>query len=106
MRIAGSNFSDLISSLYRRNTKLNLKGEQAFINHLGSMGITPDEISNKESKELLTNAEFEEAPSSPLKVGTGRNKKQKSVHFKPPISSNKKLGSPPGKRPRILRVYK
>ncbi len=104
--IAGSNFTDLIASLYRRNTKLNLKGEQDFINHLGSMGISPDEISTRESKALLTNVEFEEAPTSPLKVGTGRIKKRKSVHFKPPISSNKKLGPPPGKRPRILRVYK
>ena len=105
MPIAGSNFSDLISSLYRRNTKLNLKGEQDFINHLGSMGISPDEISSKESKALLSNAEFAEAPTSPLKFGTGRIKKRKSVHFKSPISSNKKLGPPPGKRPRILRVY-
>ena len=103
--IAGSNFSDLISSLYRRNTKLNLKGEQDFINHLGSMGISPDEISTKESKALLSNAEFMEVPTSPLKVGTGRIKKRKSVHFKSPISSNKKLCPPPGKRPRILRVY-
>ena len=103
--IAGSNFSDLISSLYRRNSKLNLKGEQAFINHLASMGITPDEISTRESKALLANAEFKEVPTSPLKVGTGRIKKRKSVHFKSPISSKEKLGPPPGKRPRILRVY-
>ena len=69
------------------------------------MGITADEISTRESKELLTNAEFQDVPSSPLKVGTGRIKKRKAVPFKPPISSNKKLGPPPGKRPRILRVY-
>ena len=104
--IAGSNFTDLISSLYRRNMKLNLKGKQDFINHLGGMGISPDEISTKESKVLLSNDEFELAPSSPKRVGTGRIKKLKSVHFKPPIASNKKLGPPPGKCPRILRVYK
>ena len=70
------------------------------------MRISPDEISTKESKALLTNEEFEEAPTSPLKSGTGRIKKSKSVHFKSPISSTtKKLGPPPGKRPRILRVY-
>ena len=105
MRIACSNFSDLISSLYRRNTKQNLKGEQAFINHLTSMGITPDEISTKESKALLSKDEFDDAPTSPMRVGNGRIKKRKSVHFKSPISSKQKLGPPPGKPPRILRVY-
>ena len=69
------------------------------------MRISPDEISNKESKALLTNAEFEEAPTSPKRVGTARLKKIKSVHFNPPISSNKKLAPPPGKRPHILPVY-
>ncbi len=49
-RIAGSNFSHLISSLYRRNSQLNLKGEQDLINLLGGMGISPEEISIKESK--------------------------------------------------------
>ena len=104
--IAGSNFSDLINSLYRRNTKLNLKGEQAYINHLGRMGISTDHISTKESKALFSKDEFVEAPTSPMRVATGGIKKLKSVHFKSPISSNNKLGPPPGKRPRILPVYK
>ena len=103
--IAGSNFSDLVSSLYRRNTKLNRKGETDFINLLREMRISPDEISTKESKALLSTPEFDDAPTSPLKVGQGRIKKHKFVHFKSPISSNNKLGPPPGKRPRILRVY-
>ena len=84
---------------------MNLKGETDLIKLLREMRISPDEISTKESKALLTNAEFEEAPTSPKRVGTGRIKKIKSVHFKPPISSNKKLGPPPGKCPRIHRVY-
>ena len=88
--IAGSNFTE---------------GEQDFFNHLGSMGISPDEITNKESKALLPNAEFMEVLTSPKRVGTGRIKKGKSVHFKLPISSKEKLGPPPGKRPRILCVY-
>ena len=69
------------------------------------MRISPDEISTKESKALLSEDEFLEAPTSPLKVAQGRIKKHKSVHFKSPISSNTKLGPPPGKSPRILRVY-
>ncbi len=69
------------------------------------MRISPEEISTKEYKALLSNAEFEEAPTSPLKVGTGLLKKRKSVHIKSPISSKNKLGPPPWKRPRILRVY-
>ena len=69
------------------------------------MDISPDEISTKESKALLSKEEFDDAPTSPLKVGTGRIKKRKSVHFKSPLHSNKQLGPPPGKRPRILRVY-
>ena len=103
--IVGSNFTDLIISLYRRSSQFNLKGESDFINLLCEMEISPDEISTKESKALLSTAEFKDAPTSPLKVGTGRIKKLKSVHFKSPISSNNKLGPPPGKRPRILRVY-
>ena len=69
------------------------------------MEISSDEISPKESKALLSTAEFTDAPTSPLRGGTGRIKKRKSVHFNQPISSNKMLGPPPGKRPRILRVY-
>ena len=68
------------------------------------MRISPDEDSTKVSKALLSNAEFEEALTT-VKVGTCRIKKRKSVHFKSPISSKEKLGPPPGKRPRILRVY-
>ena len=62
-------------------------------------------MSTKESTALLANGEFKEVPTSPLKVGNGRIKKRKSVQFKSPISSKEKLGPPPGKRPRILRVY-
>ena len=55
--VARSNFSDLIASLYRRNSKMNLKGKQDFINLLRDMRISAEEISTKESKALLTNAE-------------------------------------------------
>ena len=103
--IEGSNFSDLIGSLYRRNSKMNLKGEQDLINLLGGMRISPEEISSRESKDLLSNVEFKDAPTSPLREGKGRIKKRKSVPLKLPISHTKKLGPPPGKRPRILRVY-
>ncbi len=104
-RIPGSNFSHLIGSLYRRNSQHNLKGEQDLINLLGGIGISPEEISTKESKLLLSNVEFKDVPSSPVRSGKGRIKKRKSVPLKLPISSTKKLGPPPGKRPRILRVY-
>ena len=83
---------------------MNLKGETEFISALRNLKISPDEISTHESKSLLSNAEFADAPSS-SQHGTGRIKK-KVVHFKSPISTMKKLGPPPGKRPRILRVYK
>ena len=102
-RIPDSNFSDLIGSLYRRKAQMNLKGEGDFIRMLRELNISPAEISTQESKELLSPSEFQDAPSSP-QHGTGRNTK-KSVPFKSPISSSKKLGPPPGKRPRILRVY-
>ena len=69
------------------------------------MRISPEEISSKESKELLSSDEFQDVPTSPVRSGKGRIKKRKSVPLKLPISSTKKLGPPPGKRPRILRVY-
>ena len=63
--IAGSNFSDLVGSLYRRKAQMNLKGETDFIRALRNLNISPDEISTHESKTLLTNSEFADAPSSP-----------------------------------------
>ena len=69
------------------------------------MRISPDEISSRESKDLLSSDEFMDVPSSPVRSGKGRIKKRKSVPVKVPISHIKKLGPPPGKRPRILRVY-
>ena len=99
--IAGSNFSDLVGSLYRRKAQMNLKGETDFIRALRNLNSSPDEISTHESKTLLTNSEFADAPSSP-QHGEGRIKK-KAVHVKSHISTSRKLAPPPGKR---LRVYK
>ena len=101
--VAGSNFQDLVGSLFRRKAQSNLKGEQEFIHQLSEIGITANEISTSQSKSLLSALEFHDPQS-----GTGRTKK-KPADVKSSqnhsSASTKKLGPPPGKRPRLLRLY-
>ena len=46
----------------------DVQGVQDFINLLRTMRISPDVISTREPKELLSNAKFEATPSIRLKV--------------------------------------
>jgi len=110
--VPGSNFNDLMTSLFSRlKSNLNLEGEQEFIEHLRQAQVHADDVSTKESKRLLEKEEedeFADVPSSPKQSGTGRKKRPHSTPKLPPskpIASPKKLGPPPGKRPRILRLY-
>ena len=135
-RIPSSNFNDLFTNLFQHREKLNLEGEDEFLDVLKDLNIKDDQISSKEAKAKLGHSGSSTEPVSPTKFedapegmsGEGRThhrkkqhvtlshknpnrvtkshhaKKSKSPHSAPPSTENK-LGPPPGKRPRILRLY-
>ena len=123
--IPTSNFKDLLTSLFQHKENLNLEGEDEFIDALRELDITEKHLSSMQSKSKLTHSPSSNEPASPSKyedaptgmTGEGRGRKRKSHHSSLSTKGGhikkskshlepKKLGPPPGTRPRILRLYR
>ena len=123
--IRTSNFKDLLTSLFQHRENLNLEGEDEFIDALRDLDITEQHLSSKQSKAKLARSFTSTEPESPTKyedapdemTGEGRGRKRKAHHLSFSTKGDhvkkaksrldpKKLGLPPGTRPRILRLYR
>ncbi len=105
-------------SLFQHRENLNLEGEEEFIDVLRELEITEQHLSSKESKSKVTHSQSSNEPASPSKFedapdemfGEGRRRKRNAHHGHIKKSKShldpKKLGPPPGKQPRILRLYR
>ena len=82
--IAYSSFPDLLRSLYVRNQDMNLIGSQQFHTKLHELNVQPDMFSNKDTLSTL-----------------GRLDKKSQKHSQTGYGAH-----PPGKRPRILHVFR
>ena len=123
--IPTSNFKDLLTSLFQHKENLNLEGEDEFIDALRDLDITEKHLSSMQSKSKIAHSpssnepaslsKYEDAPSG--MSGEGRVRKRKSHHSSLSTKVDhvkksksrldpKKLGPPPGTRPRILRLYR
>ena len=113
--IQNSSFKDLIRGLYIRNKDTNIHGEEAFLKVLNEIDISPELISHRVPKNiyhsLLTpkitgtvppeeySSFFEEGKEQEEEhVGNGKRSKSKNYSLK--------IHPPPGKRPRILWLYR
>jgi hypothetical protein len=89
-RVPDSNFTHLIRHLYHPQEGQNLTGLSHLLHALKSVDMSPELISNKSIRENWSGASRALALPSP-----------------PPIpKSQKGTGKPPGKRPRVLRLYR
>ncbi len=123
--IPTSNFKDLVTSLFQHRETLNLEGEDEFFDALRDLDITEEHLSSKQAKAKLTHSLSSNEPESPSKYEDapadmtleGRSRKRKSHHSSLSTKGThqkkskshldqKKLGPPPGTRPRILRLYR
>ena len=92
--VAGSNFSDLFSNLYTYNSNSNRRGENDLLKTLNSLNAPTDLLTSTKIKTKLHSLRIPDPPfqsvantSSSSQTGSGRVR-------------------PPGKRPRILRLYR
>lgn len=97
--IPNSSFSDLVRSMYIRGTKLNVTGSNEFINKLAGLRVDPTMFSNSDKILILTSG-------SDLNRGPkyGRNPQQGKGHKRNFSISHS--SAPPGKLPRILRLFR
>ena len=113
--IPDSSFSDLIRGLYVHPPNLNLHGQNEFHNALSSLNLPPAYISSKAVKAKLF-PESSEQPKhvesfaestvvTPHDVVHERPKRKLKAHSLSQDGTGKRKHPPPGKKPRILRLY-
>ena len=113
--ILDSNFDNLVRNLYVRNSKYNLTGLESFAQTLNKARLPSSILSNSEFSPLLK-AVSATAPSSPTFPGKRTLSSHKGKTGDVNLSSEEgdaesqsghgKPHPPPGKRPRILKLYR
>jgi len=113
--IQNSSFKDLIRGLYIRKKGSNIHGEEAFVKVLNEINISPELISHRVPKGILTSlvtptlkgnespeefSSFVDEPPEQEEEQEGEGKRSKSKKH------SLKIHPPPGKRPRILWLYR
>ena len=113
--IPNSSFNNLIRGLFIRNKDSNNQGDEAFIKFLNDINISPELISHRVPKNIyhslltpnITGTDPPEEYSSFFEEGkeqeeehVGNGKRSKSKNY------SLKIHPPPGKRPRILWLYR
>ena len=113
--IPNSSFNDLIRGLFIRNKGSNVHGEDAFVNVLNEIHISPGLISHKIPKNILNslrNPETKgaESPDEYASVGEDSPEQEEAQEGEGKRAKSKKhslkIHPPPGKRPRILWLYR
>ncbi len=125
--IHGSSLDDLVRSLFIRSKSMNVQGDRQFLKSLHELNINPELISNATSKSILNSilnpdvtlkpesepeesgGETEDDVYEEAIEGNGKRLRKglkRSKTFSHPINPFKKLKPPPGKRPKILRLYR
>ena len=126
--LTGSNFDDLIRNLYLPNKKLNVTGSDQLTSALSKASLSPSIVSNRDIKEGLSTPKRGSSSSTfqtPAK-GSPKTSDSPEPHKRirgdtpsiPPLkftlpfakssSSTSQHGNgsrPPGKHPRILKLY-
>jgi len=113
--IQNSSFTDLIRGLYIRKKGTNIHGEEAFVKVLNEINISPDLISHRVPKGMLTSLltptlKGTESPDEYASVGEDSPEQEEEQEGEGKRSKSKKhslkIHPPPGKRPRILWLYR
>lgn len=87
-----SSFSDLVRNMYVKGHKLNLSGSEEFLTKLASLEVDANIFSNSDNIMMLQDPVFNP------KYQSGKGKKRT------PLKSDSSV--PPGKLPRILRLFR
>ena len=113
--IPGSNYSHLLRNIYVHKGNQNLTGNASFINALKKVNLPASLVSNPKFKSELVGdgpPKHEAPPPTPEPPKHVRvhmpilHRKNKTRPYSPtPIQSGERH-RPPGKRPRILRLYR
>lgn len=91
-----SNYSDLMRSMFVSSMKgAKLAGRDRFLEHLHKLGVTANHVSTRSAKNRL-----ERLALPPKQEGKG-NKTQRKAS-----GNNTKSSRPPGKRPKVLLMYR
>jgi len=116
-----SSFSDLIRGLYVRPSNLNIHGQNEFHDALSTLKLPPAFISSKEIKAKLApetkdHVTVHEKSEEPVTENTSeispvlipqplKRKLRPNHHSVTKTGTGKRKHPPPGKKPRILRLY-
>ena len=121
--ILGSNFDDLMRNMYVRSQSHNLTGLTDLMNALRRVNVPTNFLSNKDAITILKPT-YKATPSRPLKTPVHvphKRRKQVSPASPTQVRSSQKVeseeeetfhspqegkGHPPGKRPRVLFLYR
>ena len=99
--IPNSNFHDLIRALYVRNQNMNLNGLTNLYQKFHDINLDPNFVSNKEAISMLQGNSKRQNKTGTSSFQRGNGIKRESVT---PLFLNKSI--PPGKKPRILRIFR
>jgi len=96
--VAGSDARDLITSMFIDRRTHNLTGRDALIDLYSDLGGTSSGLSGRSAKSSLANKLAAKTPTA--------SKMRHSVAIVPQSGTGRRRSGPPGKRLRVMRLYR